>query len=88
MPARERALSVPMEQVLAAAIARDLDAEPDDIRVILAANAVCTAFAAARNHRLGRSGRALGHAETLAVLEAAPTFLDGGLKALQRPAAL
>ena len=81
-----RAREAWIEQVIARSIARDLgDAGPDDLRPLLIAASVTSAFSAIRD-RLNPEGCAepISHEEALAILDQVVEFLRGGLAALQR----
>ncbi len=80
---RDRARSASLERILAASIAKDLDAGPDDVRPVLVAASMTGAFSAARSRLLDGQGRPLSHAQTLHVLDLALTFLAGGLDSLR-----
>ena len=83
LQASERARSVPLERIIAASVARDLNAGQSDIRPALAAACVTVAFTAVRNRLLEGSGIPLSHEQTLEILDQMLTFLRGGLEALQ-----
>jgi AcrR family transcriptional regulator len=81
--ASECGRAAPMERILTASIAQDLDADPGDIRPSLAAASMTVAFKVSRNRLLGGSDTPLSHKDTLRVLDFALAFLDGGLRAIQ-----
>lgn len=80
---RDRARSAPLERILAASIARDLDVGSDDVRPAIIAASMTSTFGVVRNRLLRGRGRPLSHAETLRVLDLALTFIAGGLEALR-----
>ncbi len=81
--ASERARSAPLERLITQSIARDLNANHQDLRPLLAAASVTVAFTIIRNRLLEGSGIPLSHEETLGILDQVLTFLRGGLEALQ-----
>jgi AcrR family transcriptional regulator len=83
---RMRARHAELEPMLARSIARDLDSGPDDIRPLLVAASITTAFMSV-SERLTEAqsmGQPLSHEEGMAVLDQVLEFLRGGLEALQR----
>jgi transcriptional regulator MftR-like protein len=83
---RMRARHAELEPMLAQSIARDLDSGPDDIRPLLVAASITTAFMSV-SERLTEAqskGQPLSHEEGMAVLDQVLEFLRGGLEALQR----
>jgi AcrR family transcriptional regulator len=75
-----------IEPMLAASIAKDLGAEPDDLRAILAAASVTAAFSAVRRC-LSEDDAPPGpaaHERGMAILDDVLEFLRGGLEALRR----
>ncbi len=74
-----------IEPLLAASIAKDLDAEPGDIRAILAAASVTAAFTSVRDRFLeADAATPMPHEQGMAILEEVLEFLRGGLDALRR----
>jgi AcrR family transcriptional regulator len=75
-----------IEPLLAASIAKDLGAEPGDIRAILAAASVTAAFTSVRDRFLEADAAAtpVTHEQGLAILDEVLEFLRGGLDALRR----
>jgi AcrR family transcriptional regulator len=80
----ERARSAPLERLVAESIARDLDADPDDVRPLLIAASVTAAFNAVRDRLVEDSDGPVSHQDALGVLDEVLEFLRGGLEALQR----
>jgi AcrR family transcriptional regulator len=79
-----------IEPMLAASIAKDLGAEPDDLRAILAAASVTAAFSAVRRC-LSDDNAPPGpeaHERGMAILDDVLEFLRGGLEALRREEAV
>jgi AcrR family transcriptional regulator len=75
-----------LEPMLAESIARDLGAEPGDIRPLLIAASMTAAFTSVRDRLLEAEsdGAALSHEQGMAVIDQVLDFLRGGLEALQR----
>jgi AcrR family transcriptional regulator len=75
-----------LEPMLAASIARDLGAEPDDLRAILAAASVTAAITAVRRRASDDCPPTSrdAHEQGMAILEDVLEFLRGGLEALRR----
>jgi AcrR family transcriptional regulator len=74
-----------LEPVLAASIARDLEAGPDDIRPSLLAAVMIAALSAVRDRFMDAEvGQAVGHEQAMAMLDEVLEFMRGGLEALQR----
>lgn len=77
-----RARLAEIEDAMAAAIAGDLGAGPDDLRPRLAAAAVMAALAVAKDHARRVRGRTASREEAAAVLDEAVAFLTAGLAAM------
>jgi AcrR family transcriptional regulator len=75
-----------LEPMLAAAIATDLDAGPDDLRPLLIAASMTTAFTSMRDRFLEAEagGEPMTHEQAMAILDQVLDFLRGGLEALQQ----
>ncbi len=74
-----------IEPLLAASIAKDLGAEPGDIRAILAAASVTAAFTSVRDRFLAADAATpMPHEQGMAILDEVLEFLRGGLDALRR----
>lgn len=75
-----------LEPMLADSIAKDLGAEPGDIRSLLVAASMTAAFTSVRDRILAAesAGEPLTPAQGLATLDQVLEFLRGGLEALQR----
>jgi AcrR family transcriptional regulator len=80
----ERGRSARIEQLIAESIARDLDAEPGDVRPPLVAASVTAAFNAARDRLEAESGEPVSHEQAMAILDEILEFLQGGLEGLRR----
>ena len=80
----EHARSGPLEELIAASIAKDLDAPPGDIRPPLIAASMRTAFTTARDRLMAESGEPITHEQAMQILDEVLEFLRGGLQALQR----
>jgi AcrR family transcriptional regulator len=80
----ERGRSARIEQLIADSIARDLDAEPGDLRPPLVAASVTAAFNAARDRLEAESGEPVSHEQAMAILDEILEFLQGGLEGLRR----
>jgi AcrR family transcriptional regulator len=78
------ARSAPMEELIAASVAKDLDAPPGDIRPPLIAASVRAAFTAARERTEAESGDPITHEQAMGIIDEVLEFLRGGLQALQR----
>jgi AcrR family transcriptional regulator len=81
---RHRARHAELEPLLTRSIARDLGAEPDDLRARLAAASVLAAFETALERFEADPDQLLSSEETMQVLDQVLEFLRGGLEALQR----
>jgi AcrR family transcriptional regulator len=83
---RMRGHMAELEPLLAESIAKDLDAQPGDIRPMLVAASMMAAFKSVRDRFIEAesSGEELSHEHGMAVLDQVLEFLRGGLSALQR----
>ncbi len=81
-----RARHAQLEPMLAESIAKDLDAEPGDIRTLLIAASMTAAFTSVRDRFLEAEagGEPVSHERGMAILDEVLEFLRGGLDALQR----
>jgi AcrR family transcriptional regulator len=77
----KRARLAELEDLVAAAIARDLDAAANDLRPRVVAAALIAAFEAVDEKEAGR----LGAGDVAAAIDPVFTFLRGGLEALKTP---
>lgn len=75
-----------LEPMLADSIAKDLGSGPDDIRPLLIAASITTAFKSVRDRfaEAEAEGQPVTHEEGMAILDQVLEFLRGGLEALQR----
>ena len=75
-----------LEPMLADSIAKDLGAEPGDIRPLLIAASMATAFTSVSDRIFAAeaAGKPLAPEEAMAILDQVLEFLRGGLEALQR----
>jgi AcrR family transcriptional regulator len=75
-----------LEPMLAESIAKDLGAEPGDIRPLLIAASMTAAFTSVRDRVLAAEsgGEPVSHERAMAILDEVLEFLRGGLEALQR----
>ena len=75
-----------IEPMLAASIAKDLNAGPGDIRPLLVAASIMAAFMSVRDRlfEAEAEGRPVDHEQGMAVLDEVLEFLRGGLAALQQ----
>ena len=75
-----------LEPMLADSIAKDLSAEPGDLRPLLIAASMATAFTSVSDRIFAAeaAGKPLAAEEAMAVLDQVLEFLRGGLEALQR----
>jgi AcrR family transcriptional regulator len=82
---RMRASHSQLEPMLAASIAKDLDADPDDLRPLLIAASITAAFLSVRDRffEAEAGGAPLSHEQGIATLDEVLEFLRGGLEALQ-----
>lgn len=81
---REHARSGPMEELIADSVAKDLDAQPGDVRPPMIAASVRAALIAARERIEAESGDPITHEQAMGVIDEVLEFLRGGLQALQR----
>jgi AcrR family transcriptional regulator len=74
-----------LEPMLAASIAQDLGAKPDDLQPMLVAASVTAAFMSVsdRIFEAEAGGEPMTHDEAMAILDQVIDFLRGGLEALQ-----
>jgi AcrR family transcriptional regulator len=86
LQAKMRARHGQLEPMLAESIARDLGAEPDDLRPLLIAASMTAAFTSVRDRFFeAESGdEPITHEQSMAILDEVLEFLRGGLEALQR----
>jgi AcrR family transcriptional regulator len=80
----ERARSARIEPLIVESIARDLGAEPGDVRPPLVAAAITAAFTTVRDRLEAQSGEPITHEQAMAVLDDVLDFLRGGVDALRR----
>jgi AcrR family transcriptional regulator len=80
----ERARFVEVEQLLAASIAKDLNAGPTDIRPAFIAASMTAAFTTMRDRVEAESGEALSHEQAMAILDEVLEFLRTGLDGVRR----
>ena len=75
-----------LEPMLADSIAKDLDAEPGDIRPVLIAASMTAALMSARDQifEAEAAGEPMSHEQGMAILDQVLEFLRGGLEAMQR----
>jgi hypothetical protein len=75
-----------LEPMLAASIAKDLRAEPGDLRPLLIAASITAAFMSVsdRFFEAEASAEPVRHEQAMAILDEVLEFLRGGLEALQR----
>jgi AcrR family transcriptional regulator len=75
-----------LEPMLAESIAKDLGAEPGDLRPMLIAASMATAFTSVSDRIFAAeaAGEPLGPEEGMAIIDQVLEFLRGGLEALQR----
>jgi AcrR family transcriptional regulator len=81
---RKHAHSAPVEELIAASVAKDLDSPPGDIRPALVAASVRAAFTAARERIEAESGSPITHEQAMGIIDEVLEFLRGGLQALQQ----
>lgn len=79
----QRARQAAFGNVIAAAIAVDLDEDVDDLRPQLVTAAVIAAFTATYEHRFSARSRTASREQAVAVIDEAITFLRGGLEAIR-----
>jgi AcrR family transcriptional regulator len=80
----ERARFVDAEQLLAASIAKDLDAGPGDIRPAFIAASMTAAFTTMRDRVEVESGEPLSHEQVMAILDEVLDFIRSGLDGQRR----
>jgi AcrR family transcriptional regulator len=75
-----------LEPMLAESIAKDLGAEPGDLRPLLVAASMATAFTSVSDRIFAAeaAGKPLAPEEGMAIIDQVLEFLRGGLEALQR----
>ena len=75
-----------LEPMLAESVAKDLGAEPGDIRPLLIAASITAAFMSARDKMFEAeaAGEPMSHEQGMAILDEVLEFLRGGLQAVQR----
>jgi AcrR family transcriptional regulator len=75
-----------LEPLLAESVARDLGAEPGDLRALLIAASMTAAFTSVRDRFLEAEsgGEPLTHEQGMAILDQVLDFLRGGLEAIRR----
>ena len=78
----ERARFGKVEQLIADSIARDLDAQPGDIRPALIAASMTAAFTFMRDRIEAETGAPLSHEQAMTILDDVLEFLRGGLEGL------
>jgi AcrR family transcriptional regulator len=79
-----RARMAPFEQLMVEAIAKDLNAAPDDIRPQIVAAALIAAFTALGDSHPAVDRESVPREEAMAVIDDVLSFLRGGLEALRR----
>lgn len=84
LTSRYRARLITMQEVLAAAIARDLATDPDDLRARLAAASLAAGYGVLERQERDRASRT--REETGAVIDPVIAFVRAGLGALAAPA--
>ena len=80
----ERARFAQVEEAFAKSIARDLDAEPGDIRPPIVAASMTAAFTSARDRLEATTGEPATPEQAMAILDEVLDFLRGGLDGLRR----
>jgi AcrR family transcriptional regulator len=80
----ERARFGPFEQLMREAIAKDLDAEPDDIRSQIVAAALIAAFSAVAERSHATPPESFSPEQAMALMDDVMRFLRGGLDAFRR----
>jgi AcrR family transcriptional regulator len=80
----ERARFAQAEQLIAASIARDLDAGPDDVRPLLAAASLTAAVTTVIDRLEAETGAPVSHEQAMPILDEVLEFLRGGLEGLRR----
>ena len=83
---RMRGRHAQLEPMLAESIAKDLGAEPGDIRTLLIAASMTAALTSVRDRfmQADAGGQPLTHDEGMAILDQVLDFLRGGLESLQK----
>jgi AcrR family transcriptional regulator len=71
------------EELIAASIARDLDAGPEDIRPPLVAASMITAFITVKDRLESGSGEPVTHEQAMAVIDEVLEFVRGGVEGLR-----
>ncbi len=79
----QRARQAAFGELIAAAIAVDLEEEIDDLRPQLVTAAVIAAFTATYEHRFSARSTTASRDQAVAVIDEAITFLRGGLEAIR-----
>jgi AcrR family transcriptional regulator len=80
----ERARFAQVEELIAQSIARDLDAQPGDVRPTLVAASMTAAFTTMRDRIEADTGEPLTHEQAMTLLDEVLEFLRGGLDGLRR----
>lgn len=80
----ERARFGRAEELIAESIARDLDAEPGDLRPALVAASMTAAFTTMRDRMEAESAEPLSHDRAMAMVDEVLEFVRGGLDGLRR----
>ena len=79
----QRARQVELGDMIAAAVADELDAEPGEFRLQLVTSTVIAAVTAVYEHRSSMRSQTASRAQALAVVDEAVAFLRGGLEAIR-----
>jgi AcrR family transcriptional regulator len=79
----ERARFARIGDLVAESIAKDLDAEPGDLRPSLVAASMLAAFRTVRDRVEAESEQPLSHEQAMAIIDEVLEFLRGGLEALR-----
>jgi len=79
----QRARQAELGDVIAAAVADELDEDADDFRLQLVTATVVAAVMAVYEHRAGARSRTASRTQALAVIDEAIAFLRGGLEAIR-----
>jgi AcrR family transcriptional regulator len=80
----ERARFARVEQMIAASIAKDLEAGPGDIRPALVAASMMAAFFSMRDRIEAESGEPISHEQAMEIADQVLVFLRSGLDGLTR----
>jgi AcrR family transcriptional regulator len=80
----ERARFARVEQMIAASIAKDLEAGPGDIRPALVAASMTAAFFSMRDRIEAESGEPISHEQAMEIADQVLVFLRSGLDGLTR----